>query len=62
MRHDSLALPEERHVDCSETIVLDCRCGEKVLLLGRASDWSSEGRTVFECAGCGQELSLEDGY
>jgi DNA-directed RNA polymerase subunit RPC12/RpoP len=40
--------------------VLECSCGERVLLLGRESDWSSEGRTVFECGGCGRELTLED--
>ena len=60
MPRDSVALPEERFVDCSESTVLDCPCGERVLLLGCPSDWSSEGRTAFECGGCDRELSLED--
>ncbi len=52
---------EERFVDCSESLLIDCSgCGEKLILLGRASDWHLEGRTVFECGGCGKELSLED--
>jgi DNA-directed RNA polymerase subunit RPC12/RpoP len=54
-------LPEEHFVDCSKSIVIECRCGEKLLLLGRASDWRSEGRTVFECGGCGKKLSLKEG-
>lgn len=54
-------LQAERFVDCSKSMVIGCRCGEKLLLLGRASDWDSEGRTVFECGGCGKKLSLKDG-
>jgi DNA-directed RNA polymerase subunit RPC12/RpoP len=60
MRHYPAALPEGAYVTCTNCIVLECRCGERVLLLGRESDWSSEGRTVFECGGCGRELTLED--
>jgi hypothetical protein len=60
MQHFSEVIPE-RFVDCSESIVIDCRCGEKLILLGHASDWRSEGRMSFECDGCGKELSLEDG-
>jgi DNA-directed RNA polymerase subunit RPC12/RpoP len=52
---------EEHFVDCSKSIVIECRCGEKLLLLGRQSDWRSEGRTVFECGGCGKKLSLKKG-
>jgi predicted SprT family Zn-dependent metalloprotease len=40
--------------------VLECRCGEKLILLGRKSDWRKEGRTVFECGGCKEELFLDD--
>jgi DNA-directed RNA polymerase subunit RPC12/RpoP len=61
MQHVSEVLAEEHFVDCSKSLVIECRCGEKLLLLGRESDWISEGRTVFECGGCGKELSLEDG-
>lgn len=50
----------ERLVTCSKSIVLECRCGEQLLLLGRETDWRKEGRTVFECGGCGEELSLDD--
>jgi DNA-directed RNA polymerase subunit RPC12/RpoP len=59
--HVAEASSEGRSVDCSEGLVIDCRCGEKLLLLGRESDWRSEGRTAFECGGCGKTLSLEDG-
>ena len=60
MQHFPEVIPE-RFVDCSESIVIDCRCGEKLILLGHASDWRSEGRMSFECDGCGKELSLKDG-
>jgi len=50
MQHVSVALAE-RFVTCSRSIVIDCGCGEKLLLLGRKSDWRSEGHTVFECGG-----------
>jgi predicted SprT family Zn-dependent metalloprotease len=60
MQHYPAALPEEHYVTCTKCIVLECSCGERVLLLGRESDWSWEGRTVFECGGCGRELTLED--
>ena len=61
MYHVSEVLLKERVVDCSKSIVIECRCGEKLLLLGRESDWRSEGRTVFECGGCGKKLSLKKG-
>jgi predicted SprT family Zn-dependent metalloprotease len=61
MQHVWVAPPLESFVDCSTSIVIDCRCGEKLLLLGRESDWGSEGRTAFECGGCGKKLSLKDG-
>jgi DNA-directed RNA polymerase subunit RPC12/RpoP len=61
MQSVSEVLPKEHVVDCSKSIVIECRCGEKLLLLGRESDWRSEGRTVFECGGCGKKLSLKKG-
>ena len=50
----------EHFVNCSKSIALECRCGEKLLLLGREADWRKEGRTVFVCSGCGKRLSLLD--
>jgi hypothetical protein len=49
----------DRFVECSEHIVLEGRCGERLILLGFESDWHSEGRTTFEC-GCGEKLTLAD--
>ena len=49
----------DRFVVCSEHIVLECKCGERLILLGFESDWHSEGRTTFECE-CGQELTFAD--
>jgi len=57
MRHVSY-LPSERFVTCSSSIVFDCRCGEKLVLLGHESDWRKEERTTFECGGCGENISL----
>jgi hypothetical protein len=48
----------QRFVDCSKSTVLECRCGKRLLLLGREADWRKEGCPVFECCGCGKELSL----
>ena len=57
MQPVSEVLPEH-FITCSESIVLECRCGQKLLLLGRKSDWRKEGRTVFKCSECGEKLSL----
>jgi hypothetical protein len=43
-------------IEASERIVLECGCGERLVLLGREDDWYAEGRGAFEC-GCGEELS-----
>ncbi len=48
----------ECFVSCSDQIVLQCRCGEVLILLGLEEDWHSE-RTVFKCR-CGQGLTLAD--
>ena len=50
----------ERCVLCPDRTVLGCRCGERLILLGREEDWYSEGRTTFECRQCGGPLSLAD--
>ena len=49
----------DRFVLCSERIILECSCGERLILLGFEDDWRSEGRTTFECE-CGRELTLAD--
>ena len=46
-------------VPYSRCIVLECGCGERLVLLGREEDWYSEGRTTFECE-CGKKLTLDD--
>jgi hypothetical protein len=56
MRRD---LESERFVLCSERMVLECECGERLVLLGLEDDWYSELRTVFECE-CGENLTLAD--
>lgn len=48
----------EHFIDCTESIVLDCRCGEKLILLGREDDWRSRN-AIFRCH-CGEKLTLED--
>jgi hypothetical protein len=49
----------DRFVLCSEHIILACKCGERLVLLGFESDWHWEGHTTFECE-CGRELTLDD--
>jgi hypothetical protein len=53
-------LLSEYIVTSSKCIVLECPCGEKVILLGYESDWEWEVRTVFGCSGCGKKLFLND--
>jgi hypothetical protein len=49
----------EQFVLCSGRTILECKCGERVILLGLEEDWYLEGRMVFECE-CGEELTLAD--
>ena len=49
---------EDRYVEFSERIVLECDCGEKVVLLGMEDDWVG-GERAIECE-CGRELTLDD--
>lgn len=44
-------------IEASERIVLECGCGERLVLLGRADDWYAGGRDAFECS-CGERLTL----
>ena len=53
------SLESDRFVFCSEHIILECRCGERLILVGFESDWRWEGRTTFECE-CGEQLTLAD--
>jgi hypothetical protein len=46
-------------VECSGRSILECGCGERLILLGLKEDWASEQRTEFECE-CGQVLTLAD--
>ena len=56
---DGSSEQEERLVDCSGRIVLDCECGEGLTLLGLEEDWRSEKHTDFVCR-CGQSLTMRD--
>ena len=47
----------ESFVEFSERIVLECDCGEKVVLLGMEDDWVS--REDLECE-CGRNVTLPD--
>jgi len=48
---------EEHSVTWSQRIILECRCGEGVILLGLEADWRTEKRDAFECE-CGETLSI----
>lgn len=50
----------ELFVICTERLVLECRCGGSLILLGPEEDWYAEGRTTFECHECGGQLTLVD--
>jgi hypothetical protein len=56
---DSSARPEEHTLESSGRIVLECGCGERLVLLGLEEDWRSEQRMTFECS-CGKGLSFSD--
>ena len=49
----------DQTVECSARIVLECECGERLILLGLEEDWRSEERTDFECS-CGKGLTLSE--
>jgi hypothetical protein len=50
----------DRFVLCTDEVVLQCQCGEQLILLGREADWYSEGRNTFDCGGCGRSNPLTD--
>ncbi len=41
----------------SGRIVLECQCGERIVLLGQEDDWYRVKRLVFACE-CGEKLTL----
>ena len=45
-------------IEFSERIVLECDCGERIVLLGMQEDWSSR-EDDFECE-CGRKVTLAD--
>ena len=47
-----------RFVEFSERIVLECDCGEKVVLLGMEDDWDAHD-DAFDCE-CGRKVTLAD--
>lgn len=53
--------PESEHFVLLERTVLECECGERLVLLGLEGDWRSEGRTIFDCE-CGRELTIADDF
>jgi hypothetical protein len=46
-------------IPCSGRIIIQCGCGEQMILLGLEEDWRSERRTDFECP-CGKGLTISD--
>jgi len=45
-------------IDCIESVVLDCRCGEKLILLGRETVWRLRN-AIFRCC-CEENLTLDE--
>jgi hypothetical protein len=48
---------KEQVIECQDSITLSCECGERIVLLGQATDWYDENRLEFSCE-CGNVLSL----
>jgi hypothetical protein len=48
-----------RFVPCSKSLVLERKCGKRLVLLGVQEDWHREGRTTFAFE-CGKKLTLAD--
>ena len=46
-------------LDPSGRVVLECVCGEKLVLLGQEQDWREEGCMIFRCE-CRRELTLAE--
>ncbi|MDP9425278.1 MAG: hypothetical protein M3P37_04390 [Actinomycetota bacterium] len=48
----------DRFIEFSERIVLECDCGEKIVLLGMEDDWDARDDD-FGCE-CGRKVTLAD--
>jgi hypothetical protein len=57
-RFSESAQEPERFVLYSERTVLECPCGERIIVLGHEDDWYAEGRSIFECGCCGRMLTF----
>jgi hypothetical protein len=49
----------EHSIDCPESTVLDCRCGEQLVLFGSEDDWNSRN-AIFVCQQCEEKLTLDE--
>jgi hypothetical protein len=49
----------EQSIRCSDQIVLSCSCGEKIVLIGRLTDWYDQEQLEFDCE-CGRSLTFSD--
>lgn len=56
-RFSESAQEPERVVLYPERMVLECACGERIIVLGHEDDWDVEGCSTFEC-GCGRMLAF----
>lgn len=56
-RFSESAQEPERFVLYSERMVLECPCGERIIVLGHEDDWYVEGCSLFEC-GCGRMVAF----
>ncbi len=59
MKYQSSLELADNTVECSGHMTLECRCGERLILLGLKEDWLLEERTNFGCR-CGQILTIAD--
>ena len=59
MEHMEGTTEPQKSLECSGRLILECGCGERLVLLGLKEDWLSEQRTDFECQ-CGQNLTLDN--
>ena len=48
----------KRFGTCSEYVILECECGERMVILGGEEDWRSRN-AIFKC-GCGDKLTFAD--
>ena len=56
--HMEPSLELKRFANRWEHIILECECGERMVILGGEEDWRSRN-AIFKC-GCGDKLTLAD--